>query len=211
MAISKTPTPREQRALKLARDRLRSLSPSKIANHAAVRHRPQGEGKSILEVPFLNRLFRVSYPEGLVEAVDGSTPKHALCLLILHYLFHAEGHRMADRWVAFRELPNGLMYHQAFQARAEPPLVSAYGTRLEDFSSAARTIGGSPIEFGDAAFMFDVLPRIRLAIIVHLGDDEFPPAANVLFDAAAGHYLPTEDLAILGGMLVGALFKATSR
>lgn len=137
-------------------------------------------------------------------------PKHAICLLLLHYLAHGDGHPLADRWVAFRELPGGLMYHRAFRQRVEPPLTSAFGHRLHRFRSAARALGGRPIDFGDAALMFDALPRIRMAVILHRGDEEFPPAASVLYDGAAGHYLPTEDLAILGGMLVGALLKAPS-
>jgi len=40
---------------------------------------------------------------------------------------------------------------------------------------------------------------------VYLGDEELPPAVRLLYDASAGHYLPTEDLAVLGGMLVGRL------
>ncbi len=71
--------------------------------------------------------------------------------------------------------------------------------------AAARRVGGVPIAVGDAAYAFDVLPRIRLAMAVYLGDEELPPAVRLLYDASAGHYLPTEDLAVLGGMLVGRL------
>jgi hypothetical protein len=31
---------------------------------------------------------------------------------------------------------------------------------------------------------------------------------NILFDSAAGHYLPTEDLSAVGGMLSGRLLRA---
>jgi len=54
-----------------------------------------------------------------------------------------------------------------------------------------------------------VLPRVHLAIILHRGDEEFPPAVSVLFDGAAGHYLPTDDLAVACGLLVGALLRET--
>jgi hypothetical protein len=53
-----------------------------------------------------------------------------------------------------------------------------------------------------------VLPRVWLAVVLHLADEEFPASANVLFDASASHYLPTEDLAVLGGMLTGRLIKS---
>jgi len=78
-------------------------------------------------------------------------------------------------------------------------LIRADGTHLAD-----RWVD---LSFGDASFMFALLPRVRMAIVLHLGDDEFPPAVTVLFDAATGHYLPTEDLAVLGGIVCGALRK----
>ena len=40
-----------------------------------------------------------------------------------------------------------------------------------------------------------------MSIILYRGDDEFPAKANILFDDAAEHYLPTEDLAVLGEIL----------
>jgi len=204
-------SPREKRALQLARERLGSQPPLEIAYRAGVRYRAQGDGRGSFELSCLSRPFRVTYPDGLVESADGAKqPKHALRLLMLHYLAHADGHQLADRWIAFRELPNGLMYERAFRQRVEPPLTSAFGQSLDRFQLASRALGGRPLDFGDAAFMFDALPRVLMSAILHRGDQEFPPAARVLYDGAAGHYLPTEDLAILGGLLVGALLKVSS-
>jgi hypothetical protein len=66
---------------------------------------------------------------------------------------------------------------------------------------------GESLSFGDASFLFRMLPRLWLAVVLYLADDEFPANANVLFDAAASHYLPTEDLAVLGGLLAGRLIR----
>jgi hypothetical protein len=37
------------------------------------------------------------------------------------------------------------------------------------------------------------------------GDDEFPARGQIVFDSAAGHCLPAEDLAGLGGLLARRL------
>jgi hypothetical protein len=50
--------------------------------------------------------------------------------------------------------------------------------------------------------VFQVLPRIEVQLVLWQGDDEFPPEGSVLFDASIQHRLPTEDIAVLSGMLV---------
>ncbi|MBM4467033.1 MAG: DUF3786 domain-containing protein, partial [Chloroflexi bacterium] len=80
---------------------------------------------------------------------------------------------------------------------------------LDGFVAAAEALGGERLTYGDASFLFPMFPRLRLAVVLYLADEEFPASANVLFDAAAGHYLPTEDLAVLGGMLTGRLIKSS--
>jgi hypothetical protein len=40
-----------------------------------------------------------------------------------------------------------------------------------------------------------------------LGEEDLPGSVNILFDSAAGHMLPTEDLAGVGGMLSGMLLR----
>jgi len=182
-----------------------------IARCAAVTPEPGGsDDEAAFSLSFLMRPVQVTWPGGVVTAVEGGAPlKHAEALLVLHYLAGADGAPMADRWVAFRELPDALAYGQACTGRVEPSLVAVFGTDPEAFHRGSRALGASPLEFGDASYAFQVLPRVALAIVLYEGDDEFPPAVNVLFDAAAGHYLPTEDLAILGGIFVGRLIVAS--
>lgn len=196
-------------ALVLARERLKAVAPFDIARRAGVRYQPEGETSGRFELLCLNRPLRVTHPAGLVQSADAQRPpNHAFCLLTLHYLAHADGHPLAGRWVAFRELPDGLMYDRAFRARVEPPLERAFCSRPDRFASAARALGGRPLALGDAALTLDAFPRLPMAVILYRGDDELPGAASILFDGAAGHYLPTEDLAVLGGLLVGSLIKA---
>ena len=159
---------------------------------------------------FLGREYLVSYPDGQVCLAESKEPaKHAHRLIALHYLAHADGSAIADRWVSFRELPDGLVYDTAFRGRVEPPLIQGFSADLARFRKAALRLGGAGIEFGDMGYAIDVLPRVRMAVIFYLGDDELPPAVSVLYDSSAGAYLPTEDLAVLGGLLVGALFRAS--
>lgn len=204
------PRPREkgfQTALEKACHDLQKLEPYKTAYMAGCDFRQDDEGGQFL-VPFFAEEHIVTFPHISVRNASGQEADITTRLIILHYLIHADGTFPADRWITFRELPDGLIYDQAFQKRASLRLVQAYGRDVKGFAAAAKALGGERLSFGDASYMFRLLPRVRMAVILHLGDEEFGPAVNVLFDAAAGHYLPIEDLAVLGGMLASKLIQA---
>jgi hypothetical protein len=202
---------REEQVLALAREQLKVRPPDQIQRCAGVSYLPGPGATGTFQLPFLRRSYRVSYPDGVVtDANTGAPAAFTYTALALHYLARADGHPLADRWIAFRDLPDGMMYDRAVRARTEPPLVRLFDKDPERLGTAARKLDGSPITFGDMAFVFCVLPRIRMALVLNAGDDEFPTAANILYDGAAGHYLYTDDLAVLAGILVGQLLKATT-
>jgi hypothetical protein len=115
---------------------------------------------------------------------------------------------MADRWISYRELPGGSFYSQAFQGYSGDRLARTFGEHPEAYTQAAYVLEGIPLTaLPGVAFAFLPLPRIRLAAILYLGDEEFTARASVLFDAAASHYMTTDGLALLGAGLVGRLIQ----
>ena len=194
-------------ALKQAVQDLQKLDPYQSAYMAGCDYHADEAGGHFL-VPFFGQQYTVTFPKIAVLSTGGVEADITTRLLILHYLIHADGVAPADHWIAFRELPDGRIYDAAFQKRSPVRLAQTYGTDVKGFAAAAQALGGERIQFGDAAYRFRLLPRLAMAVILYLGDDEFGPRVNVVFDAAAGHYLPTEDLAVLGGMLAGRLIKA---
>ena len=135
----------------------------------------------------------------------------ATAVLLLHYLLTADGTPPAGEWTAYRELPGCLFYAAAFAGRADVPLARRFGgsaAAAEALAAAAEPLSGERLDLADVAFRFQALPRLAVAALVWAGDEEFPGSATVLFDAAAGRYLPPEDLAGLGGLLVQRLIAA---
>lgn len=150
----------------------------------------------------------INYPDFTVRLADSDEPSSPeRQSMFLHYLRTADGTRLADRWISFRELPDGAFYHRAFQGYCGDRLARTFGNEPELFRQAARVVGGTRLSLGDVAFAFQALPRVPLAVIYWLGDEEFPPTAQVLFDASASHYLPTDGLAVLGNWLCDRLVK----
>jgi hypothetical protein len=197
-------------ALRKARLAFPKLVPQEAAARAAISYQPLDTGSSYFQIPFLNSTYQISWSEGLVIHKETNEPPDiATQILLLHYLLTADGTPVVGQWISFRNLPGGLGYFAAFQGRANLRLAHAFGHDQVRFEDAARSLSGERLTFGDASFLFRVLPRVWIAIVLNLGDEEFSANANVLFDAAASHYLPTEDLAVLGGILAGRLIKAS--
>lgn len=196
-------------ALQKARQDLAQRAPHLVAARASVVYRRLTDESGEFDVPFWGQQLIVTFPEGKVTQTDRKeSPPIAEQILILHYLLTADGVPMANHWLAFRELPGGMGYAPAFQGRADNRLKQTFGHDAEGFHRAAKALGGEPISFGDAAYLFRIFSKLWLAAVLYLADEEFGASASVLFDGAASHYLPTEDLAVIGGMLAGRLIKA---
>jgi hypothetical protein len=146
-------------------------------------------------------------------AESGDETPSFIASLILTYLVTADGTTLSSRWIGFRELPGGMFYVRAFEGYSGGRLVRELQGGVEAFRRGAQVLGGQPLDMGDAAYVFDVLPRIRVALAYWEGDEEFPAQfpsqARVLFEDTAARYLPTDGLAILGSQLVGKLLKAS--
>lgn len=210
--MPKTPRTPEQTygpALGKAQLTFRQLQPHETGARAGVVYETTDTPSGLFRILFLGNTHLVHWPGGTVQrAADHEGADIATQILLLHYLLNADGKPVKGEWISFRNLPGGLGYDAAFRRRAGLRLAHAFGTNRRAFETAAQAVGGEKLAFGDASFLFRALPRVWLAVVLNLADDEFPADANVLFDATASHYLPTEDLAVLGSMLAGLLINA---
>jgi hypothetical protein len=196
-------------ALEKAQLAFRQVDPQRAAVSAAVAYSACGAANGEFTVPFLGKLYVAKWPEGTAQhAAESQQAEITVHILLLHYLLTADGTPMGGEWIAFRKLPGGIGYDAAYRGRANNRLARAFGADQAAFENAAKAMGGERLSYGDSSFLFRALPRVWLAVVLNLADDEFPADASVLFDSAAEHYLPTEDLAVLAGMLAGRLIKA---
>lgn len=186
-----------------AREALKQIPPQEIARRSGASLQGQRLHLHVLFRPFDVDLtsFVVSKPGG-GEVVTFSQN------LVLSYLQTASGAPPAGRWISFRELPDGGFYHRAFQSHAADRLARHWELDVEGFGAACQALGGERLDLGEAGFALRVLPRIALAAIYWLGDEDFPSRASILFDANASHYMSTEGLAVLGSHLAARILTA---
>jgi hypothetical protein len=187
-----------------ARSKLRSIAPEQLIARSGC----DLDQANQLRLVFFGRDYLVSLADFAVRRADNGEELSSFTQdLILTYLHMADGTPASHQWIGFRDLPNGLFYEQAFQGYTGAELLRGLHGNVAAFQHAAQILNGFPLELGDAAYSFRVLPRLRLAIVWWSGDEDFPPQARVLFEDTAPHYMSTEGLAILGSQLIDRMLK----
>lgn len=191
--------------LEKAQNRFAGADPEFMAQKSGVPYDPQ---EKAFVLPFMNETYRISHPDGKVEGASGEEANIIFQILFLHYLTDASGMALKKEWISFKELPGGQIYITPFQNRAVKPFTRVFGSQPESFSRAAEHLGGEKSTYGDLSYVLPVFPRVPFMFVLWEGDEEFPASGTILFDATAGSYLPTEDFAMLSGLLVSKLKAA---
>lgn len=191
--------------LERSRAELAQCSPQDLAWRSACEYAAE---RNVLTVPLWGKEYALEFPELVARDAQGHTAGPERQALLLMYLQLADGVPIAGKWLSYRKVPGGMFYANAFSGYAERRLAQAFNGDLESLGQAAGQLGGERLSLGNAAFEFTVLPRVRLAVVYWLGDEDFPPNASVLFDAAASHYLSVDALAVVGSQLVSRLIRA---
>jgi len=190
---------------KYAVEKLAMKEPREMARNAGVDYDPEA---GVFTVEYLGKKYTVSYPDGKVEfAPKEGEVELTVKILILHYLYNANGAPLQNKLVSFKELPDGAIYIEPFTRRAVKPLLNLFAQRQEDLVRLAKTLGGKEGNIGDTSVTINVFPRVPVTYVIWSGDDEFPASGNILFDASAPNYLPTEDYAVISGLVIYHLGK----
>jgi hypothetical protein len=129
-----------------------------------------------------------------------------LRLSLLWYLVRATGDRPAGVLVNPARLPGGDLFARGTHVLPLDALATRYTACPDAFLAAGAALGGRTVACGDAAVELPALPKVPVTLILWTGDDEFPPRADLLFDATAPRHLPTDvlwALAMLSVQLMG--------
>jgi len=143
-----------------------------------------------------------------VRVEDSSEPVGpADTILVLHYLRCESPVKAVGQWISFRDFPGGQFYWEPFRSRTVKPLVDCFGGDLDRLCRALDVFDWEPFDAGDFAAKVQAVGDISLILVYYRGDEEFPPEAEILFDAAARHVYGAEDAAVLATRLCRGLIN----
>jgi len=190
----------ESRADEL-RDRLSLVPPNLLVERTGAPYLEVGQGRGEFHFAFFDSQVILTYPEFTLATASGDPLASIKRALLVYYFVTADGIRPGGEWTSFADLPEGRVYATAFQGYSGNELAKTFGLDIASFQAACEKLGGILSPYGDASYRFRALPHFDMLVVYHLGDDDFPSSCNILFDATAGHYLPTEACAVIGSML----------
>ena len=114
---------------------------------------------------------------------DGSTNINIFFgLFLVWYLLKAKETPVKGEWISEKDLPGGPTFFRGPHTIPTLLIENRYGKHIDDFKKQCEQMGGTPIDMADAAFVFNMAPRVPVAVLLWEGDDEFPAQAKMLFD-----------------------------
>ena len=99
---------------------------------------------------------------------------------------------MDEVWISEKEIPGGPTFFRGPHALPTDLITKRFGNDLAAFGKRCASLKGSPLEMADAAYRFDIVPRVPVAVLYWCGDEEFPAEAKLLFDKSIARRLATD-------------------
>lgn len=136
-------------------------------------------------------------------AGSGTAAKPDTHILVLHYLLHDGPLGESDGLISFRDFPGGRFYYGPFRDRSVNVLAKRIGNNLESLRARLNRFDWTPAGTshikGDMAARIHFLGPLHVTLIYHVGDEEFGPEANLLFDKGFARVFDAEDAAVVAG------------
>ncbi len=165
-----------------------------------------GEGGRVT-LPVLGSVVGIDRERGAV-AVAGACAPTQLAVCALHYLLANLPTGVAPeagRLVSFSDMPAMRGYSAPYSGRVLARITRRFGAEAADLGARAAELGGTPEPMGDLGYRFDFFPHVPVRLTYFLGDDEFPPDANLLYDENITGLLPPEDVIVMSELLAARL------
>jgi hypothetical protein len=166
------------------------------------------DSQKLIIIEYLGQSYQVTFPDIQISPVKGKAEVPIKeKVLLLHYLTQAKGTPMANKFIAFKELPKGANYFPTFSKRSIEPIVKHFGREPHRLVEVAERLNGRKADYGDVAMTINGFSRVPVTLVLWRGDEEFPPRGNILFDASIPSYLSTYDITVLCETIVWKLVK----
>ena len=137
----------------------------------------------------------------LLAADTGEAAKANDRILALHYLLCDAPLAVSGDLISFRGFSEGQFYWQPFLARTVNPLMKRIGNDPDLLRDHLRRFDWQAVAMGDLGAQIHGIGKLDVTLVYHRGDDEFPPTADLLFDACIKQVFVAENAAVLASRI----------
>ncbi len=192
-------------ALKIALEKLRGVD---IRARCSILGLPGPGQDGTIAIRVFGRDMELALPEyRAVDAATGEIIDAATRILVLHYLCAEFSPAPTGEILSFRSFPSGMFYWGPFRERSAALLERAFHNDIELLKNRLARFDWEPYPVGDFGASVHALGTLRLYLVYRLGDREFPPSAEILFDSSIRRVYSAEDAAVLAQKLSLGLVK----
>ena len=185
------------------------IDPKETAERCGIEY---NEEKQQFHVRLMGYRYLVDYPEFAVHK-EHEEEEGAFLLLdtvaakisVLRFLISGQVVKSSGKYLTYREVPWGEVYFRQFEGRCLTRLKFAFGFKLDKFCEAMEQLGAKKLTLGDASYEFEYINGLHVRFILWTGDDEFPPASQILFEDNFPYAYQAEDLVVVGDISITTL------
>ena len=153
----------------------------------------------------LGEKFTVSHPDFTI--VGPSPLSNGERILFLRYLLDGRYAMPGGQYLTYREFPWGAVYLRQCTGRCVQRFAFSYGSRPELLERIMAKLPAKRLSHSDAGWEVELMPRLAVRFLLWLGDEEFPPNAQILFSDNFRHAFTAEDLANVGDIILNRMKK----
>ena len=119
-------------------------------------------------------------------------PHDFFYLFVIYYLLKSKDIEISGEWISEKDMPGGATFFRGPHEIPTRLICRQYKNNIEAFRKKCEQLQGVPMDMADAAYRFEITPRIPVSVLYWAGDDDFPPEAKILYDRTITEHLSTD-------------------
>ncbi|MBI9090604.1 MAG: DUF3786 domain-containing protein [Desulfobacterium sp.] len=113
-------------------------------------------------------------------------------VFLVNYLLQSKDVRIYNEWISEKDIPGGMNFFSGPHEIPTNQITKRFGDDVESFKKHCEKLDGTLFDMADAAYIFRITPRIKVAVLYWRGDEDFPAEAKLLYDKSITDQLASD-------------------